>query len=155
MENIVAAPGICNAALQLISSKLNIYQDVCLMIDSMHIKRLVSLEPSTNEMFGFVDTGNGPGIEEAAEVLVFMVVSLKLHGRLPVAYYLINGICSEDLTELVKDTITSLDCRGCRVRVITMDGAACNIGMVRLLGCNLESGNITTSFRVEGEYAHT
>lgn len=120
----------------------------------MHIKKHVSVEPSTNEMFGFVDVGDGPGREEATEVLVFMVSSLKLHGRMPVAYYLINGIISEDLRELVSTTITSLHCRGCNVRVLTMDGAANNLGMATELGCKLDGGDNTveTSFRIPGKF---
>ena len=77
------------------------YSNACLILDSMHIKKQVQLDSATNEMFGFVDTGDGAGKEEASEVLVFMVSSLKLHGRIPIAYYLINGITSDDLAHLV------------------------------------------------------
>ena len=40
------------------------------------------MNQTTNELFGFVDLGNGQqGIEtEATEVVVFMITSLKLHG---------------------------------------------------------------------------
>lgn len=121
------------------------------MLDGMHIKKHISVEPSTNELFGFVDVGNGPEKEEATQVLVFMVVSLKLHGRIPIAYYLINGITAEDQAELVRGAVTSLHSVGCNVRVLTMDGAFTNQSMAEELGCKLDVVNIQTGFQLPGK----
>ena len=91
------------------------------------------------------------GVEtEATEVLVFMITSLKLHGRLPVGYYLTNGLSGESMADLVRTTIQILYTRGCRVRVLTMDGAACNISMAKCLGCSLNITNINPRFTLPG-----
>ena len=91
------------------------------------------MDQTTNELFGFVDPSDGQqGVEtEATEALVFMISSLKLHGRLPIAYYLTNGLSGEAMADLVRNAIQALDARSCRVRVITMDGAACNVSMAK------------------------
>lgn len=151
LENIDAAPGISNSALQLIKSKPQIYNNVCLMLDGMHIKKHVSVEPSTNELFGFVDKGEGATKEEATQVLVLMVVSLKLHGRIPIGYYLINGISSGEQAELIRGAIVSLHSVGCHVRVVTMDGAATNQSMAEDLGCKINCVNIDTGFLLPGK----
>jgi hypothetical protein len=151
LENIDASPGLCNAALKVIADNNHIYDDVCLVLDGMHIKKMVSVDHRTNQMFGFVDVGDGPEKDEATEVLVFMVVSLKLHGRIPIAYFLINGITADQLKELVITAISALHCRGCTVRVVTMDGAATNISMIKELGCNIGGTACDTSFHVPGE----
>ena len=101
------------------------------------------MDQTNNELFGFVDPGDGQqGVEtEATEVLVFTISSLKLHGRLPIAYHLTNELSGEVMADLVRNAIQALDARSCRVRVITMDGAACNVSMAKYLGCSL---NITS-----------
>lgn len=62
------------------------------------------LEQSTKVMFRCVNTGNGPGTEEAAKVLTFMVVSPNyIGGYRGSNIYLQIGICREDLTVLVRE----------------------------------------------------
>ena len=143
LEGVDGRPGISAAALSIISDKHNLYSDVCLIIDAMHIKISVSMDQTNNELFGFVDLGDGQqGVEtEATEILVFMISSLKLHGRLPIAYYSTNRLSGEAMADLVRNAIQALDTRGFCVYVVTMDGAACNVSMAKYLGCSL---NITS-----------
>lgn len=125
------------------------------MLDGMHIKKHISVEPSTNELFGFVDMGEGATQDEATQVLVLMVVSLKLHGRIPIAYYLINGISSGEQADLIRGAIVSLHSVGCNVRVVTMDGASTNQSMAEDLGCKMNCVNIDTGFQLPGKCKFT
>lgn len=151
MEDIDASPGLSNAALTLIQQKPAVWSDVCLMLDGMHIKRHISMDNHTNELFGYVDLGKGPSsTEEASEVLVLMVVSLKLHGRTPIGYFLINGVSGEVLADLITNAIIQLHARGSNVRCITMDGLAANVNMCKVLGCKFGVALVKPFFNIPG-----
>lgn len=121
------------------------------MLDGMHIRRYVSMDNHTNELFGYVDLGQGPSsTEEASEVLVLMVVSLRLHGRTPIGYFLINGLSGETLADLITDAIVQLHARGCNVRCVTMDGLAANVSMCKVLGCKFQVALIKPYFNLPG-----
>ena len=79
-----------------------------------------------------------------------MITSLKLHGWLPVGYYLTNGLSGESMADLVRTTIQILYPRDCRVHVLTVDGAACNVSMAKCLGCSLNTTNINPLFTLPG-----
>lgn len=55
------------------------YGTVCLMLDTMAIKKHVQYNPNTQSMSGFVDMGDGLNESDVAtEALVFMVVTGRL-----------------------------------------------------------------------------
>ena len=79
-------------------------ETICaLMIDEMAIKSSVAY--SSQGLQGYVDLGGGVQSEFlplAKDVLVFMVVSLNCSWKIPVAYFLINGLNGADRANLLK-----------------------------------------------------
>ena len=74
-------------------AKINEETICALMIDEMAIKSSVAY--SHQGLQGYVDLGGGAQSEFlplAKDVLVFMVVSLNCSWKIPVAYFLINGL---------------------------------------------------------------
>ena len=98
---------------------------------------------------GFVDLGAGSldnDVAEAIEVIVIMAVGLQGHWKIPVGYFLINGISAEVQSQLVLSVISSLHDAKVNVLALVMDGHAINQKMVNLLGCKIMSGTINSSF---------
>lgn len=63
-----------------------------LLFDEMAIRKEIQLEG--NQASGYVDVGiqlNYDDIKEASEALVFMVVSLTAHWKLPIGYFFIKS----------------------------------------------------------------
>ena len=56
------------------------YRWCTLVIDAMSVKQQIDFDTKTRKMVGFLDLGDGAdALEEAKEVLVFMIVGLKGH----------------------------------------------------------------------------
>jgi len=72
----------------------------CLIIDEMSIKQHVQWTGSRHQ--GYVDYGQGGGTDSmdnlpyAKDAFVIMVVGLNTHWKVPIAYYLVNGISAEE-----------------------------------------------------------
>lgn len=106
-------------------------------------------DQESSEYTGFVDLGQNFSMESddlATEALVFLVVGLTGHWKQVVAYFLINGLCSDILKELVLHAIDCLDEVGVLVRAITLDGLKTNISMLKKLGCSFDPTNIISHF---------
>ena len=61
----------------------------------MSIRKQLDWDPKRQQMVGFVDLGAGSldnDVAEATEVIVIMAVGLQGHWKIPVGYFLINGI---------------------------------------------------------------
>ena len=59
------------------------YDDVCLMIDGMHLKKQVTMDNGTNQLFGYTDIGQGPSSEMASEVLCLWPLVLSVMDESP------------------------------------------------------------------------
>jgi len=76
-------------------------------------------------MCGFVDLGNNEEIDdEAKEVLVFMLVGLQGHWKVPVAYFFTNNLTASTQKQLVVYVLEELEGTGFRVTALTMDADA-------------------------------
>lgn len=97
--SIKGEPGINSESLELIKQRIknSSYQLIgALMFDEMAIRQHIDYNSGT--ICGYVDFGNN--IENdctllAKEALVFCVVCLNQHWKVPIAYYLINGLNAE------------------------------------------------------------
>ena len=80
-------------------------------------------------MVGFVDLGAGSldnDAEEATEAVVVMAVGLQGQWKVPVAYFLINGISAEVQSQLVLSVIRSLYEAKVNVVALVKDGLNAN-----------------------------
>lgn len=114
-----------------------------LVIDEMAIRRRV--EWDGQKLHGYVDFGtglNGDHLEEAKEVLVFLITAINNSFKVPVAFFLVDGVSGIQRSELVKQCIERVHEVGIKVVALTFDGCAANVSMARHLGCSFTNGNV-------------
>jgi hypothetical protein len=146
-------PGFSEDAFRALQARVNSRSTptVCvLMMDEVAIRQ--QLDWDGKRYHGYIDMGteiDNDSLPMAKEALVFMVVAVNDHFKLPVGYFLINGLGALERANLIKQCLTKLNDVGVNVVSLTFDGAASNLSMASLLGCNLndaQSADFNTSF---------
>ena len=123
------------------------YRWCTLVIDAMSVKQQIDFDTKTRKMVGFLDLGDGAdALEEAKEVLVFMIVGLKGHWKIPIAYFFTRSLTAQVQCQLVLHALEYLHDIGHFVTGITMDGHATNVAMCHILGCDFDPFAMKTSF---------
>lgn len=99
---------------------------------------------------GLVDYGFGSAENHkiAAQAFVMMLVSLKENWKLPVAYFLVNGLTAECKANLIRTCLTKCNDVGVTVVALTFDGCKTNFNTAKLLGCKLDNiTDLKTTFK--------
>jgi len=114
--------------------------DVCLMFDAMSIKKETVYDTKSGTYAGFVNFGtlqmeHSEAI--ASNCLVVMAVGLKKFFKMPVGYFLFDGIKADLQAQMVKDAICLLTEAGLNVHAVICDGAYTNQATATSLGCKL------------------
>ncbi|KAB0790173.1 hypothetical protein PPYR_15710, partial [Photinus pyralis] len=146
-----AKPGFTTEAfnfLKLKVAKSNKKEIVCsLVFDEMSIRQHV--EFCNGKYFGYVDFGSqleGDNMEMAKEALVFMIVCINEPWKLPIGYFFLSAINSNQKATLTKQALTLLNDTGIKIMNMTFDGAATNFGMCSVLKCPFKEDNIRSVF---------
>lgn len=119
-----------------------------LCFDEMAIRKHIDFDGT--DCIGFVDYGNNVPTEEMAkDALVFMLTCLNGSWKIPLGYFLINGISADQKANLVKNCIELVhgEC-GVQIVSVTFDGCPTNFAMAKILGCTIEGDNIDPTFTV-------
>ena len=93
----------------------------------------------------------------AAEPLVLMVVPLNNGWKIPVGYFLINGMSAEERANLVKQCPCKLSEIGVQVSSLTSvthDGPSCHFTILMSLGANLKVSELEPSFPHPSKPSH-
>ena len=140
-------PGFLQPAFKELSERVKgenglMYQDGALAIDAITIKKFLQFEPRLGRGFGYVDFGGifGVGAQNilAKDALFAMVTGLRSFWKLPVAWFLIDGVSAKELAEIIKLSIYKCQEVGVRIRTTVMDGTTTNFSAFNNLGCNLK-----------------
>ncbi|KAL4107082.1 hypothetical protein QTP88_018514 [Uroleucon formosanum] len=113
-----------------------------LVMDEMSIKQHVHWTGTRHQ--GYIDFGLGGKTEEmdnlpyAKDAFVIMVVDINTSWKVPIAYYLINGISAEEKANIILNCLQELDTTGVIIKTLTIDGAANNLSMASELEANLQ-----------------
>lgn len=114
----------------------------------MSIRR--QIEWTGQKFTGYVDIGTGLNADtlpEAREALVFLLVCLNGSWKVPVGYFLLDGLAANEKAGLVKRCLEFVQESGVTVTSVTFDGAPVNFKMVESLGANFnDPKNLKTSF---------
>jgi len=89
-----------------------------------------------------VDCGSNIECDASAitrEALVFCIVCLNQSWKLPIAFYLINGITTVQKRNLTEQCLHALQETGILIVSLTCDGLSSNLSMLQSLGCNFNS----------------
>ena len=136
-----------SALKQHVQSSPDNHSVFSLIMDEMAIRQHV--EWDGNKYHGFIDMGtqlNDDCLPEAKEALTFMVVSHRSAFKVPVGYFLIDGLGSIERSNLVLQALSKLHSFGVNIVSLTCDGSAPNVSMLRNLGCSLEPHDIKSHF---------
>ena len=153
VSNVDALPGFSVDAMRYLKKRCsagnNDYQMAALVIDGMSLKEHVEYDNSIKRVIGYVDLGcfSPSETEELAkEALVVMLVGLRGHWKIPVAYYLVKGISASLQAGIIRETIVQCYAFGLRVTSVTCDGTSHNIKTMELLGASLRAGEELRAF---------
>lgn len=131
-------------ALKIKSQKQPVIGALCM--DEMAIRKCI--EWDGHRSHGYVNVGNhvdDDSVPVATEALTFMVTAVNGSFKIPVGYFLINGVSGLQKAELVRTCLDLLAESGVTIVTLTFDGAPNNLAMH--LGCNLNcKKNINTQF---------
>ncbi|KAL4136309.1 hypothetical protein QTP88_007857 [Uroleucon formosanum] len=122
----------------------------CLVMDEMSIKQHVHWTGTRHQ--GYIDFGLGGKTKEmdnlpyAKDAFVIMVVDINTSWKVPIAYYLINGISSEEKANIILNCLQELDTTGVIIKTLTLDGAANNLSMASELEANLQYSELKPYF---------
>ena len=75
-----------------------------------------------------------------------MAVSLNSNWKVPLGYFLIDGLSASERANLVKTCLLKLSDIGVKTVSLTCDGPSCNQSMIKLLGDKLDVDDLDPSF---------
>ncbi|VEN63851.1 unnamed protein product, partial [Callosobruchus maculatus] len=110
-----------------------------LVFDEMSIYN--KIESDGRKTYGYVDLGTGSEAdtgEEATEALVFMLVALNSHWKIPVGYFLINKLNASEKANILINCLEFVHNSGVEIVSITFDGCPTNFAVCNVLGANLK-----------------
>ena len=137
-------PGFTKAAFSAIEAratdnKAQGKETICaVMLDEMAIRRHVQY--AKGRYHGYVDVGSGQFSDTtplAKDALVMMAVSVNAGWKIPLGYFLIDGMSGEERANLVSECFHKLHEAGVRAVSLTCDGPSCHFSMMRHLGVNM------------------
>lgn len=152
-QSVDGKPGFTKEALHTIKNKVKesdkeIYATI--VFDEMAIRSGVEYHPQGRKYYGHVNFGTSLQTDcqdEAKEALVFLLVPLNACWKIPIGYFLINGINAEQKVALLTQAIHLVEDAGVHIKAITFDGCPANITMAKKLGCNFDINNLNPTFK--------
>lgn len=73
-----------------------------------------------------------------------MLVALNSNWKIPIGYFLLNGLSGSEKANLINTALTIVYDTGVLVKTLTFDGAASNISMATTLGAKLYPPDMKT-----------
>ena len=154
ISTVDGRPGFSDDALNFLKKKINSeeswrFKRCVLIIDGMHIKKLLEYDQHSRCFRGFVDYGRGLDDDNetlATEALVFLASGVHGFWKIPIAYFLIKGISATVQHQLVVQALQLLHKAGVEVVAFTLDGHQTNMATIRKLGCSTDPDDLVTSF---------
>ncbi|KAH1006915.1 hypothetical protein HUJ05_007602 [Dendroctonus ponderosae] len=140
-KNVNGKPGFTKGSFEILKNHVQLSTKptyLSLIIDEMSIRKQV--EWDGKKMYGYVNYGvdlEDDGNAMAKETFVLLVNSINGKWKLPVGYFLTEGLSGSQKSALVSQCIKLVQETGASVVSLTFDGAPSNISMVNILGYTL------------------
>lgn len=147
--SINSAPGFTSEAFEALKSKADeqkkngkqLYAN--LIFDEMSIRKHSQWNPYKLKFDGFIDMGL-PATEEkplalAKDAIVFLVSGANDDFKIPVSYFLTNGLIAEERAALLNEILIRLADIGIVIVSIIFDGLVSNLAMCKLMGANFKT----------------
>lgn len=147
--SINASPGFTTEAFESLRKMTNKHMEktgskllVNVMADDMAIRRHAQWNPATMKFDGFIDLGRIPEHQDtlplAKEALVYLVSGVDNDFKIPVAYFLSNGLNGEERAAITYDVLSRLSDIGIEVVALIFDGLRANRTMCTALGAKFD-----------------
>ncbi|XP_055715616.1 uncharacterized protein LOC129809649 [Phlebotomus papatasi] len=137
LQNIDCDPGITKESLELLLAYTSKEKEqhrtvICqLVFDEVYIFK--HLQNIGEKSYGVSVLGEG----QATQILTFMLVSVDLQWKLPVAYFPFYKMQAPQKAGIIEKVIHSVQQTGVIINGITFDGAKINFKAIRIMGCDL------------------
>lgn len=149
-KSVNGEPGFNTEALKSIKERAKLVNYPLfgvLIFDEMAVRQHVEYDDTKYR--GYVDMGpnidNGYGTV-AKEALVFLINCINGSWKIPIGYFLINGLNAEQKANLIKQALTFLHEHGMNIIAATFDGAPANLSMCTILKCDLNYSTFQSHF---------
>lgn len=159
--SINSAPGFTSEAFEALKQVVEKYKKngkdalVNVIIDEMKIRQHSQWNPNTQKFDGFIDMGKPATAEKslglATDALVFLVSGVHDDFKIPVGYFLTNGLIAEERAALMNEILIRLADIGIVVVSITFDGLLANLAMCKLMGANFAADDVSISDPANGD----
>lgn len=83
----------------------------------------------------------------AKEALVLLVACVNRSWKLPIAYFLIDGMTGEQRAALILQCLERIHETGVDAVSVTFDACPANVNMMKCLGCSIDANTFKTSFK--------
>lgn len=153
LSSVDGSPGYTAESLKAIKLKVAELREknqelICgLIMDEIAIKKHIHW--NGKRYLGFVDFGTkleSDSLPEAKEALVFLLVGLNTRWKIPIAYFLLNGLEASTKANLVNGCLKMCHDCGARIVSFTFDGTVTNFSVGRILGAKLEATDLKPWF---------
>jgi len=154
-STVDGTPGFTSESLNVLKIKCKEMETknkklICgLIMDEVYINDQIHYNGERQQ--GFINYGAGKldsdGLPRAKEALVFMLVALNSNWKIPVAYFLVNGLNSQEKANLVCTVLSFVHDTGTCVKTLTFDGTAANMSMATNLGAKLSFPDLKPYFK--------
>ncbi|GBM59935.1 DNA transposase THAP9 [Araneus ventricosus] len=112
-------------------------------MDEMSIRQQAEFDGK--EVHGLINLGfdetDDDSLPLAKEAFVLLFVCINSHWKLPIGYFLSNGLSSTQKQMLIKHCVSLLHQNNVNVVSLTFDGLSNNFSMAKQLGCNFDDVN--------------
>lgn len=117
-----------------------------LNIDGMYINSIIECD-NNGKHYGYVDYGDNVVKKEIAkEAIVFLITTINGRWKIPVAYYFVSKVSTEQMASMVEDVLYFLESNKIDVISLTFDGLKTNISMVEYLGASVNPNSLKPYF---------
>lgn len=152
-SRIDCLPGFSEPAFQELNRRVNSdqrdnYLYCSLVADEINLKQHIQFDKKMGAFFGYVDRGlsHEYSEDEATAALVLMAVGYRGYWKMPLAYFLVNGVSGQYQASVLKECISKLYRNGVTVCSITCDGTSHNITTLELLGASMSISDCSPTF---------
>lgn len=158
-KNINAEPGFTKESFSVLQKHVSLSEKpviLALVIDEMAIRK--KIEWDGKKFHGFVNYGielEDDANSAAKEAFVLLVVCINGQWKLPVGYFLSDGLNGDQKSTLILQCIELILKTGAQVVSLTFDGAPSNVAMTNVLGCNNNITNLKPYFSFKGNNIYT
>lgn len=154
-RSINADPGFTSESFNVLKNHVQFSNKpiiLSLIIDEMSVRKHIDWDGK--KFHGYVNYGTDLEDDSnsvAKEAFVLMVVNINGTWKLPVGYFLVDGLNGTQKSALVSQCLRLVSETGAHVVSLTFDGAPSNIAMVNNLGANTNVQVLKTDFCINGD----